>query len=138
MSDKQNDWKALEELAASAVDAAQTINEFFNALREAKEQLEAEKANFIKSLTESSGTVPALQEDDFWFPASEPPKESCDVLICHADENGEIYNSAVVPYSKKHNAFNVRDCNESAKTEINPDYWKPLPKRVRVRPQKEF
>lgn len=147
MSDKQNNWKALEELAASAVDAAQTINEFFEILREAKEQLEAERADFIalcktkekieaerakfvKQLTGSCGAVPALQEEDVWIPASEPPEESEEVLICEIDEEGNVIYMQVVPYSIKHNAFNVRDRYKDTETELHPDYWKPIPKRV--------
>ncbi len=140
MSDKQNNWKALEELAASAVNAAQTIDEFFKVLRDAEEELEAEKEDFIKSLVGSCGGVQALQEDDFWFPASEPPEESGEVLICEIGEEGNVIYMIVVPYSKKYNAFNVRDRYEDTKTELHPDYWKPIPKRVenmRIRAPKE-
>ncbi len=130
MSDKQKNWKALEELAASADDAAKTIDDFFKSLREVKEQLDAERADFVKSMEGNGGDVPALQEDDFWFPATEPPKESGEVLICEIDKEGNVIYMIAVPYSKKYNAFNVRDRYEDTKTELHPDYWKPIPKRV--------
>lgn len=148
MSYKQNNWKALEELAASAADAAQTINEFFNALREAKEQLEAERADFvalcktkrkveaetdafIKSISESCRDATALQEDDFWIPVSEPPKESGPVVVCGIIEGGRISYISNMNYSAKHNAFNCMDWYDSpSEVEIRPSFWKPLPKRV--------
>ncbi len=150
MSYKQNDWKALEELAASAADAAQTINEFFEILREAKEHLEAERADFIalcktkrKVEAETDAFIKsiALQEDDFWIPASEPPEESGEVLICEVNKEGNVIYMQVVPYSIKHNAFNVRDRYKDTETELHPDYWKPIPKRVedlRIRAAKEI
>ena len=75
-------------------------------------------------------TLKETPEEDIWFPATEPPKESEEVLICEIDKKGNVIYMIAVPYSKKYNAFNVRDHYEDAKTELHPDYWKPIPKRV--------
>lgn len=85
-------------------------------------------------------TMVIAPEEDFWIPASEPPKESGEVMVCCVNKEGAIIRIANMDYSAKHRAFNAGDYEDCPQYPLAVDYWKPMPKRVedlRIRAPKE-